>query len=117
MKKVTNNLAVCELDLNILTDSESGIGFILAPACKTTLTCPPRFAKQQYASAQRKRTMRFQTSHAALALVLCLAASAPLTMALSWPLCDPAGLVWMTERPVRADLYPGSNLACRCSRM
>ncbi|KAL6778073.1 hypothetical protein ACKKBG_A16820 [Auxenochlorella protothecoides x Auxenochlorella symbiontica] len=59
--------------------------------------------------------MRF-TSLSTLCLCLLVAAScAGSGRALSWPLCDPAGLVWMTERPERDDVYPGSNLWFFCN--
>lgn len=62
--------------------------------------------------AQTNHIMRF-TSLSTLCLCLLVAAScAGSGRALSWPLCDPAGLVWMTERPERDDVYPGSNLWC-----
>jgi hypothetical protein len=46
----------------------------------------------------------------ALAVILAGAASLPPSAALSWPLCDNGGSVWVTERPYTEPTFPGANL-------
>lgn len=47
-------------------------------------------------------------------LLLAVAASLSLTpaAALSWPLCENGGQVWVTERPRTEPTFPGANLWC-----
>lgn len=48
---------------------------------------------------------------AVLAVVVCTAAPAT---ALSWPLCEGGGAVWVTERPRTEQTFPGANLWFFC---
>ena len=57
-------------------------------------------------------------SLARLAALLALAAAlaAPRAAALSWPLCDSGGAVWVTERPRTGPTFPGANLWFFCEQ-
>ncbi|KAI3433425.1 hypothetical protein D9Q98_003240 [Chlorella vulgaris] len=50
----------------------------------------------------------------AASLVLLVAAAISPAAALSWPLCDNGGQVWVTERPSTEPTFPGANLFFFC---
>ena len=75
---------------------------------KTTPGCPDQ-EKKELSSITLKVAF---LALALAALVACL----PGAQALSYPLCEEGGAVWVTERPSTGPTFPGANFWCESRR-